>query len=107
NELRPNLSITGQEWLGKALINLQTAIEVKLQVSPSIEIENRAFQKFAFDSHVTSYENAGLFNLPISDLVKIGTTPDVSDLLSPNGLGQVRQVASDYVGHAREHPIPT
>lgn len=96
-ELRPTLSSSGKKWLDQALINLQTAIEVKLKANPSIETNNDQFQKFAFDSHVKSYENAGLFELPINDLVKIGMTPDMSDLLTPNGLKQVMSVGQDYL----------
>ena len=106
-ELYPNLSHEGKRWLNKALVNLQTAIELKLKTNPTIELDNDLFQKFAFDSHVDAYENAGLFKLPISDLLKIGSTPDISDLLSANGLRQMKQVAIDYVRDAKKNPLPT
>src|SRR5690606_9483101 len=79
----------------------------ELRVNPKIELSNSGFKKFAFNSHVSAYEDAGLFNLPISDLLQIGTTPDMSDMLSPNGLRQVKQVGIDYMRQAKENPIPT
>jgi hypothetical protein len=106
-DLRPKLSTSGQGWLDRALVNLQTAIEMELRVNPKIELSNSGFKKFAFNSHVSAYEDAGLFNLPISDLLQIGTTPDMSDMLSPNGLRQVKQVGIDYMRQAKENPIPT
>jgi hypothetical protein len=75
--------------------------------NPLIEENNDAFQKFAFDSHVPSYENAGLFDLPIRDLFLIGTTPDMKDLLSSNGREQIRAIAKDYIVQAKEKPAST
>jgi RHS repeat-associated protein len=106
-QLRPQLSSAGQEWLDRALLELQNAIEQKLEIDPSIETKNGLFKEFAFNSHVEAYENAGLFNLPIRDLILIGTTPDIKDLLSPNGFKQVRQVGLDYMQHAKEKPVST
>lgn len=107
NETNQKLSTAGQEWLGEARINLQMAIEEKLKTDPQIELDNSSFTTFAFDSHVPAYENAGLFALPISDLVQIGLTPDFSDLLSTDGLRQVKQVATDYPGYIKENPTET
>ncbi|ATL49378.1 hypothetical protein COR50_20565 [Chitinophaga caeni] len=104
-QLRSKLSIAGKRWLDNALVNLQNAMESKLNSDPEIETDNKRFQKFAFDSHVDAYENAGLLDLPIQDLVLIGLTPGIGDLLSPNGLKQVRQVTRDYIQHAKEHPV--
>lgn len=106
-ELRPKLSSSGQVWLDNALVSLQNAIEIELKVNPSIELNNTKFSKFAFDSHVPSYENSGLFDLPISDLILIGGTPDITDLLSKNGRKQLFQVTSDYIRNAQKNPIST
>ncbi|WP_298939649.1 hypothetical protein, partial [uncultured Dysgonomonas sp.] len=106
-DLYPKLSNSGKAWLDGALVNLQTAIEEKLESDPSIEMDNGKFRKFAFDSHVEAYETAGLFGLPVKDLILIGTTPNISDLLSKNGLKQVMQVGKDYVDHAKRNPVYT
>jgi len=81
------------------------AIEDKLKLDPYIEENNSKFQAFAFDSHVDAYENAGLFGLPLSDLYKIGMTPDIFDLISPNGLRQAKEVAGDYVDYAEDNKL--
>jgi RHS repeat-associated protein len=107
NELRPHLTVDGQEWLVEALLNLQTAIETELKRNPSIEINNSAFQQFAFDSHVKAYEDAGLFSLPYEDMLMILKTPDISDLISPKALTQVVKITNDYVGYAKKNPIST
>lgn len=107
NELRPKLSPEGQQWLDDALINLQKAIEEKLKSNIKIEEDNDAFKKFAFESHVAAYEDAGLFDLPILDLLKIGTTPDIDDFFSKAGFKQVIQICKDYVDDAKKNPAKT
>ena len=104
NELNPKLSSAGQEWLDEARLNLQLAIEEKLETDPQIELDNKNFTSFAFDSHVPAYENAGLFKLPVTDLILIGTTPDMADLLSSDGIRQAQQVIADYPDFVRENP---
>jgi hypothetical protein len=92
-ELYPRLSEKGQKWLVEARMNLQTIIEDEIRedaVSFSLLEENsRAFRKFAFDSHPKAYLDAGLADLRLTDLIKIGTTPSIRDLLSKDGTVQV------------------
>jgi hypothetical protein len=54
-----------------------------------LERDPEAFKKFAYDSHPDAYVNSGLYELPAQDLVKIGTTPDLKDLFTKDGLRQV------------------
>jgi RHS repeat-associated protein len=104
NDLYPELSEAGKAWLEGALLNLQIAIENQLKINPEIESDNSDFQNFAYDSHVAAYENAGLFKLPISDMVKIVNTPDIDDILSAEGIRQIGQVATDYYDYAKKNP---
>lgn len=108
NELGPKLSPGGQAWLARARLNLQVAIEDLLKKDPAafdrLERDDEAFKEFAYDSHPKAYFDAGLERLPLKDLVKIGCTPDVRDLLNTNGLEQIAEVAAGLAARkAREY----
>ncbi|MBI5369261.1 MAG: hypothetical protein HZA54_19650 [Planctomycetes bacterium] len=97
HELRPLLSDTGRAWLDRARLNLQTAIENERRRDPEafarLEEDPDAFRRFAYDTHADAYWRAGLADLPIMDLIRIGTTPDLRDLFTEAGLGQVVDIA--------------
>lgn len=101
DEVRPELSPEGQAWLDRTRVNLQKAIEDKRFEDPQAfaELERNpdAFRKFAYDSHVKAYLDAGLADLPVEDLVRIGLTPDMSDLFNQAGLEQAVRVADDVL----------
>ncbi|WP_043611802.1 hypothetical protein [Chromobacterium violaceum] len=102
-KLMPRLSPDGQKWLQDGRQFLQRNMEDGLKqnmVSSSInipsrrypnrsanlnvpkrklEINNAVFKKFAFDTHVPAYLDAGLADLPISDLTKIGGQPNIEE----------------------------
>lgn len=88
-----DLSPAGLAWRDKTLKNLQDAIEAKRAADPAgfaqLERDPAAFKAFAFGTHPDAYIQGGLFDLPASDLLKIGTTPELRDLLSPDGIKQV------------------
>ena len=92
-ELYPKLSDKGQAWLVKARLNLQEAIEERRAADPrafaQLEEDPKAFRSFAFFTHQQAYMDAGLATLPLTDLIKIGLTPDVKDLLSKDGRIQI------------------
>lgn len=96
-ELAPKLTPVGQEWLAKARLNLQLAIEAELKKDPAafdrLEQDDEAFLEFAYDTHPKAYLDGGLDKLPIKDLMTIALTPDLKDLASLNGLEQVADVA--------------
>lgn len=98
DELYPKLSPVGKEWLLKARLNLQVAIEARLKQDPvafdRLERDDDAFLEFAYDTHPKAYLDAGLEKLPLKDLVRIGMTPDTRDLATLNGLEQVVEVAA-------------
>jgi hypothetical protein len=96
-----DLSAEGLAWRDRTLKALQDAIEQKRAEDPvafaQLERDPEAFKRFAYDSHADAYVNSGLLKLPVQDLVKIGTTPDLRDLLGKDGIRQV----VDVIGRIR------
>lgn len=97
DDLFPRLSPAGQQWLVKARRNLQVAIEEELRKDPAafdaLERDDEAFLEFAYETHPKAYLDAGFENLTLKDMVKLGFEPDMTDLLTLNGLEQVAEVA--------------
>ncbi|MCE8043433.1 hypothetical protein HOP60_14870 [Halomonas daqingensis] len=103
--LRPRLSPQGQDWLDQARYWLQFNIEVGLKDNMDgdeinvvcrrypnrsvemtvprleLEIDKATFKSFAFNTHVPAYLDAGLADLSISDLFKIGGQPNIEEWL--------------------------
>jgi len=104
NETNSKLSKQGQKWLIKARKNLQVAIEDKLQKNPEIEKNNSAFTKFAFDSHVDAYWNAGLYKLNTVDLVSVVLTPNFKDLTSADGMKQAVEMMGKLTEYWLDNP---
>lgn len=107
-ELAPQLSPKGQAWLVQARLNLQVAIEDRLKADPAafdkLEQDDEAFKKFGYDTHPEAYLSAGLDELPLKDLIRIGLTPDTKDLLTKMGLEQVAEVAAGLAAaHAKDY----
>ena len=100
-----DLSPAGLAWRDRTLKALQDAIEMKRAEDPAafaqLERDPAAFKKFAYDTHSDAYVNSGLFKLPAQDLVKIATTPELRDLLTPDG---VRQIA-DVIGRLKPEDV--
>ncbi len=91
-----DLSTEGLAWRDRTLKALQDAIETKRAEDPvafaQLERDPEAFKKFCYDSHADAYVNSGLLKLPAQDLVKIGTTPELKDLLGKDGVRQIVDV---------------
>lgn len=111
-ELKPNLSPQGQEWLDKTRVNLQQHMQDKIAQDPAafaeMERNPEAFKNFAYATHPQSYLDAGLRNVPYADRIRIGLTPDGSDLLTKDGVYQavetgVTLVAQDIVDGAQKN----
>lgn len=103
--LRPRLSPQGQDWLDDARLYLQRNIEVGIKDNMDgdkinvvcrrypnrsvemtvpkleLEIDNTTFKSFAFKTHVPAYLDAGLADLPIPDLFRIGGQPNIEEWL--------------------------
>ncbi|MBM7118843.1 hypothetical protein [Archangium primigenium] len=88
-----DLTPEGLAWRDRTLDALQSAIETKRMEDPAgfaqLERDPEAFKRFAYDSHPDAYVDSGLYKLPVQDLMKIGTTPDIKDLLTKDGVRQV------------------
>lgn len=93
---RPLLSPAGQVWLDRVREGLQRAMEAERVRDPlgfvALEHQDQRFLDFAYGTHPDAYLEAGLDQLPLRDLLIIGTTPDARDLLSARGRRQIMQV---------------
>lgn len=102
-KLHPRLSPAGQSWLrdGRRLLqeNMEKGLNQnmtrKIIIIPckrypnrsvtlnipkrQLELDNATFKAFAFDTHVPAYLDAGLADLPISDLIMIGGQPNIEE----------------------------
>ncbi len=98
----PRLTPEGQAWLARARVNLQTAIEGRLAADPAafdqLEKNDAALTSFCYGTHADAYWNAGLGDLGLFDLARIGLTPDMRDLLAYDGLLQVADIGSRLLG---------
>ena len=92
-ELYLSLSDAGQRWCIETRMNLQIAIERKLIADPAgfaaLESDSDALREFAFDTHPIAYLEAGLADLPLTDLLQIAATPELGDLLTRAGIEQI------------------
>ncbi|HDR8859947.1 TPA: hypothetical protein QDA74_003362 [Burkholderia territorii] len=101
--LYPRLSPQGKAWLNKARKLLQVNMEDGLNqnmmgdtiqmASPTpgnggvdmkwpqfeLEMNTEKFKEFAFKTHPMAYLDGGLADLPIMDLVRIGTRPNIQE----------------------------
>lgn len=102
-KLMPKLTPAGQDWLRSGRRLLQVNMEYGLRDNMNgpliyipckrypnrsvafnfeqrkLELNNAAFRKFAFDTHVPAYLDAGLADLPVSDLAGIGGQPNIEE----------------------------
>jgi hypothetical protein len=88
SELYPKLSGQGKDWLIKTRYYLQILMENGLADNPAMELDDKTFTDFAFDTHPEAYINGGLLELGFEDKLEIALTPDVQDLMSPGGVKQ-------------------
>ncbi len=121
-KLNPRLSPQGQDWLRKARKSLQENLEdgladnmrgdeIEFQSKsypnrtssmkvPRLELEvaPKTFKTFAFNTHVPAYLDAGLAELPISDLVKIGGQPNIEEWLDKDTWKQALESGNQVLG---------
>ena len=94
----PHLTAEGQRWLQRTLVDLQDRLEHRRAGDPAgfgrLETDSDAFGKMAFEMHSDAYLDSGISELPVSDLFRIANTPDVADLVTPEGLEQLLEVIS-------------
>lgn len=108
-ETRPLLSPAGQAWLDRVREGLQQALEAERARDPlgfaDLERDSARFLDFAYDTHPRAYLEAGLSELPVRDLLIIGSTPDARDLLSARGRRQIIEVLRGLVQACREEGL--
>jgi len=96
NELSPDLSEDGQEWVTETRVNLQDAFEDQIAEDPKafaeLERDPEKLREWAFDSHSDAYLDAGFADLPADDIVKIATTPRFEDFFSNDALKEAVEV---------------
>ncbi|GEM_PF-7075846 len=95
-----NLSEMGEKWVEEVMLNLQKAIEQKLEGlgNYASEFEDNALKNepelrvFAFNTHADAYKNikgkAPLSRLKFSDYIQIIHTIDPQDIFSWEGVSQ-------------------
>jgi hypothetical protein len=111
--LLPKLSAKGQAWIWRTFRLLQLAIEGRLAASPAafdaLEKDDAAFKKFAYDTHPKAYLDGGLHELPVTDLARIGTTPDLGDLMTLDGVSQILKtgvgIVPQWAGDAKDAAV--
>jgi hypothetical protein len=88
-----------EQWIIHTHRNLQHEIEKKRHEDPfefaTLEKEEMKFQQFCFESHPRAYVNSGFCHLSFFDLFTVALTPDLSDILTYDGILQVLVVASE------------
>lgn len=97
-----DLSEQGRLWLGRTFVNLQESMNERIRTEgatsfAALERDDEAFTEYAYGTHTGAYLEGGLLNLAgdwqVGDLYHIVMTPDVGDLATWDGLGQVVQIA--------------
>ncbi|MFC7627845.1 hypothetical protein ACFQVB_08770 [Paraburkholderia humisilvae] len=102
--LNPALSEAGRDWLDNAKFLLQKNMEIGLSLNMKqsgismasrikgngsfsmpevkqyqLELNDKTFQDFAFNTHPIAYLDAGLADLPMPDLCRIGGQPSIQE----------------------------
>ena len=102
---KPSLSPRGQRWIDDTLELLQQMMEQERGRNElgfaRMERDDEAFREFAFSTHSPAYQDAGVFELGLSDLWKITRTPDLSDLLNDDGLKEIVRLVLGRDGGSR------
>lgn len=86
------LKEVSRNWVDRTGVALQQNMESKNTDQADyarLERNPEAFQSFAYESHPSAYLDSGLQDVPYGDRIKIGMTPDPSDLLTLDGVKQV------------------
>jgi hypothetical protein len=96
-ETRPKLSEEGKIWVDNTLLLLQITTECLLISNAKAEQNSPLFRQQLFDQHTSVYEATGFFQLCFRDKLIIVNTLDFRDLISKEGLIQVKTIAVQYL----------
>lgn len=106
-EAEQKLSPAGRLWRARTAVLLQEAMEAKRMEDPAafaqLERDPDAFKHFAYSTHSKAYLDAGFLDLPVRDLQVIAVTPDLQDMLNPEGIDQMLDVAKQVKGSDIRH----
>lgn len=101
DELSPELSEDGQEWVTETRENLQEAFEERIAEDPEafaeLERDPEKLREWAFDSHSDAYLDAGFADLPAEDILKIATTPRFEDFFDNQAIKEAVEVGVQAV----------
>ena len=94
------LQPVSQGWVDRTGVALQESMESRRRQGGFAQLErnSEAFRGFAYGSHPDAYVNSGLHDVPMADRIRIGLTPDISDLATADGLSQVWQTGTRVLG---------
>jgi hypothetical protein len=80
-------------WRDRTLTNLQMAMEKEIAEHPvrfaRLELDGDEFTRWAYNTHVKAYDAAGFWKLPIQAIAAIAVTPDLGDVITPEGMEQI------------------
>ena len=105
------MSDAGKIWCAEVCASLQSALEYAVTQDNWTDLvaNPEEFLDFAYDSHVEAYLNKNgtvrFSDLPASDLILIGVTPDWKDIASFRGLKQVLKVAFNWSQDLNNKPF--
>lgn len=130
--LLPSMSTNaGRKWLKDARRYLQiymddglnqnnigTTIRLPCKLAPkasqsmsfakqTVELSDKTFKTFAFNSHVPAYIDGGIKNVPIEDLMKIIAEPNIQEWMDKETWNQAIQVAEIVLPHKAKEALKT
>lgn len=96
-ETRPKLSEEGKIWVDNTLLLLQITTECLLISNAKAEQNGSLFRQQLFDQHTSVYEATGFFQLCFRDKLIIINALDFKDIVSKEGLVQVKTIVVQYL----------
>ena len=97
DELKPDLSEKGQEWLEKTKDLLQFKMEAGLRNGEWDESKPEELKEKAYASHSEAYLEAGLADLSQEDIDKVIEVVDRMDMLDSKAILESLQVEAEFV----------
>lgn len=93
-----------KDWIDKTTTLLQEKLEAQIKANPTIESDLDNLMRMAFKTPPEAYIEGGLFQLNMTDKIKIITTIKFEDLVSRLGREQIADVVNAQIGYYIKHP---
>jgi uncharacterized protein YqjF (DUF2071 family) len=107
--LSPRLSDRGRAWVDRTSKELHRRIERRRAADPigfdALERNPRAFRRLAYATHPEAYIDGGFARLPLADLLRVATEPDVRDLVCGEGIAQILRAARGVIDQSVTSPL--